>query len=704
MNKNRNRLFVLLVCALVALVVFAACEPEVNTQTKKLDRIELDTTNTQTEFTVGDEFTYQGLEVRAFYDDNTSAIVTGYTVVANRLDDDGKLTAESDEATVSYTEEGVTKTATYDITVVADTVETTKNVEGIKIIKQPNVTEYYVGETYSTEGLELEVTYDDETTDHITSGFAAPASTALAGEISVTVSYQGKTDTFTINVYNKLTGLKVEGANVYNIGDDFKGITVTALYNNKTTGGTVLDQDDYTCEIAPELTDNKLDAAGTYTVTVNYSEEKIEGRPMSVSDTFTITVIDASGSVDIQWGEEGNSMREWKYWSDTNIITISDVKLFDGDDGVNIHAAFSSTGELDWGFQLFYNDTDGYNLGSIYTLTLTIISKTDCTVVINGQRYVLTANEAKPVEVSFSYSYNGDYTGMSMFDMQVIVHAGESYDLMITDIAWEEEEVSGAIPEKYDLVFSTEDSYVANAKLLGRWVYYHTAEETGEAELGSKVNGTYDNGTLTLNFTDNVGAWWRTQLFYKNTDFQTGSRKSVKLTLLADFNGRITVNGNVYTLESGVALPVEFNFTQGAKATLSIQLGVQSDNSTAAQSGKLIISDIIFDEWNDSSTPGTGGGNTDPVEPGTVRVITINGTEPYAPGFVRILVSAEDLAYIRDNAALVKVNGEEIGGWVAGGFVIDYGIQIHYANGDTSFECEWYDASGNLIATCSFSI
>lgn len=565
MNKNRNRLFVLLVCALVALVVFAACEPEVNTQTKKLDRIELDTTNTQTEFTVGDEFTYQGLEVRAFYDDNTSDIVTGYTVVANYLDDDGKLTVESNEATVSYTEEGVTKTATYDITVVAGTVETTKNVEGIKIIKQPNVTEYYVGETYSTEGLELEVTYDDETTEHITSGFAAPASTALAGEISVTVSYQGKTDTFTINVYNKLTGLKVEGANVYNIGDDFKGITVTALYNNKTTGGTVLDADDYTCEIAPELTDNKLDVAGTYTVTVNYNEEKIEGRPMNASDTFAITVLS---------------------------------------------------------------------------------------------------------------------------------------------------------PDDYALVYSNEADYVRNDDLVGKWVYYHNAEENG-AELGSKANGAYANGTVTLNFTDNVDLWWCVQMFYKNPDFAEGSRYTVKMTLLANFSGSITVSGNVYALEANVAKPVEFTITQGSMATLSILLGMENGNVVAAQSGKLIISDIIFDEWNEPSTPGTGGGNTDPDDPTTIPTVDIiaNPSHPN-PIFIQIVVSVDDYNRYLSNATHIVIRRADGSSYTPsdwGGKGFEFLSTNHYGGAgynirllesgtpdNEPYTIEWYNGD-TLLATTTYA-
>ncbi|MCH5157286.1 MAG: bacterial Ig-like domain-containing protein [Clostridiales bacterium] len=154
--------------------------------------------------------------------------------------------------------------------------------------------------------------------------------------------------------------------------------------------------------------------------------------------------------------------------------------------------------------------------------------------------------------------------------------------------------------DNYELRFSTEGSYVANENLVGLWVYYHNIEEGDSAN--KRANGTYNHGTLVFNFTENKGNWWCTQLFYKNPDFQTDSKHTVKLTLLAEFNGRIRINGNVYTLVSGVAQTVEFEFTQGADATLSIQFGVP-DGSIDNESGKITISNIIFDEEIDVPDP-----------------------------------------------------------------------------------------------------
>lgn len=513
MTTKKNRLVTLIICLIVAftLAVFAACKPE-NGQQATLDHIQLDTANVKTEFTVGDTFTYQGLAVTAVYDDGASAIVTGYTVTANGLDANGKLTAESNEATVSYTEKGVTKTATYEITVTegGSIVPDDKTVVSIEITKEPTTTLYYVGETFTTDGMEIKVTYDDGTTANLTTGFNASASTAMAGEKSITVTYAGKTDTFTITVYDKLTALAIDGKRAYSIGDEFEGVTVTALYNNKTSGGALLDADDYTLEISPAITDGKFSATGAYEITVTYGEELIAGRPMSVSQTLTVNVLSAG---------------------------------------------------------------------------------------------------------------------------------------------------------EYALVFSTEADYVANADLVGKWVYYHTAEENG-AEIGSKANGMYIADTaaddfdsvVMLNFTDNVNSWWCTQLFYKNPDFTVGSRYTVKLTLWADFSGSITINGNVYALEQEHFKSVEFTITQGAMATLNVQLGVENGNIVAAESGTLAIANISFEKINGESGGNTGGNGNTGGGGGTVE------TAPYLtffdPNIIGVWFRTSTLTQDDFASAELLVNGE----------------------------------------------
>ena len=78
-----------------------------------LDRIEL-SGNYPTEFEVGDEFSHDGLVVTAHYLGKDSQEVTNYEISGYDMNAAGEQTV-----TVSYTEESITKTAAYQITVAA---------------------------------------------------------------------------------------------------------------------------------------------------------------------------------------------------------------------------------------------------------------------------------------------------------------------------------------------------------------------------------------------------------------------------------------------------------------------------------------------------------------------------------------------------------------------------------------------------------
>ena len=77
-----------------------------------LASITLDTTNVQTTFTVGDTFSYSGLVVTAHYNDSSSKTVTPTSVTSPNMSTTGNKSV-----TVTYTEDEVTETADYSITV-----------------------------------------------------------------------------------------------------------------------------------------------------------------------------------------------------------------------------------------------------------------------------------------------------------------------------------------------------------------------------------------------------------------------------------------------------------------------------------------------------------------------------------------------------------------------------------------------------------
>ena len=158
-----------------------------------------------------------------------------------------------------------------------------EEVTSLTIATKPTKTNYYVGDTLNTAGLTLKAAYNNGTTQTITSGFTCtPTALTSAGAQTVTVSYGGKTATFTVNVQDvTLSGIAIASnptKTSYYVGNtlDTTGLKLTATYNNGTTqtitGG-------FTC------TPTALSAAGTQTVTVNYGGK---------TATFTVNVQDVT--------------------------------------------------------------------------------------------------------------------------------------------------------------------------------------------------------------------------------------------------------------------------------------------------------------------------------------------------------------------------------------------------------------------------
>ena len=98
--------------------IYSSTPPAVSPKT--LSSISLNTNSVQTNFTVGDTFNYTNLIVTANYSDSTTSAVAPTSVSSPDMSSAGTKTI-----TVSYTEDEITKTATYEITVSAAAVEPT---------------------------------------------------------------------------------------------------------------------------------------------------------------------------------------------------------------------------------------------------------------------------------------------------------------------------------------------------------------------------------------------------------------------------------------------------------------------------------------------------------------------------------------------------------------------------------------------------
>ena len=237
----------------------------INVKKEEVTSLTIATQPTKTNYYVGDTLNTAGLTLKAAYNNGTTQTITsGFTCTPTALS-----TAGAQTVTVNYGG----KTATFTVNVQDVTLS------GIAIASNPTKTSYYVGDTLDTTGLKLTATYNNGTTQTITSGFTCtPTALSTAGAQTVTVNYGGKTATFTVNVQDvTLSGIAIASnpsKASYYVGDtlDTTGLKLTATYNNGTTqtitGG-------FTC------TPTALSTAGAQTVTVNYGGK---------TATFTVSV------------------------------------------------------------------------------------------------------------------------------------------------------------------------------------------------------------------------------------------------------------------------------------------------------------------------------------------------------------------------------------------------------------------------------
>jgi uncharacterized protein YkuJ len=270
MKKTRKNVFVCGIFAAIIALAFTACDQSTGNQPsrKTITGIAVTKQPTKTVYTIGEQLNTAGMMVTASYSDGTEAAVTGYTT-------SGFSSTTGGDKTVTVTYEG--KTATFTVTVLAANVTLT----GIEVTTEPTKNVYSIGEQLNTDGMVVTASYSNDTTAAVTGYTTSGFNSATAGQKIVTVTYEGKTATFTVTVNaataTTLTGIEVTTQptkNTYNIGEtlDTTGMVVTASYSD----GTDVAVTDYTTSGFSSTT------GGDKTVTVTY-----EGK----TATFTVTVI-----------------------------------------------------------------------------------------------------------------------------------------------------------------------------------------------------------------------------------------------------------------------------------------------------------------------------------------------------------------------------------------------------------------------------
>lgn len=159
------------------------------TPTPQVTLSSISVSNQKTTFTVGDTFSFGGTVTATYSNFDTADVTSSATFSGYNMSSASPQTVQ-----VSYTENGVTQTTTYSITV------NPRPATLLSISVSGQKTEFTVGDSFVFGGI-VTANFDDGTSENVTenarfSGY----SLASAGASTVTVTYNGKTTTYSINI------------------------------------------------------------------------------------------------------------------------------------------------------------------------------------------------------------------------------------------------------------------------------------------------------------------------------------------------------------------------------------------------------------------------------------------------------------------------------------------------------------------------
>lgn len=103
------------------------------------------------------------------------------------------------------------------------------------------------------------------------------------------------------------------------------------------------------------------------------------------------------------------------------------------------------------------------------------------------------------------------------------------------------------------------------------------------------IDGKFAEEKLTVEFSNNAGNWYDTQLFYKVPALENGKIYSLVLAIDSNASGRVTLNGSEFAIQEG-AHDYEIVFTAGEGVSLQFTFGLNGQNSNQEiKAGKMIF-------------------------------------------------------------------------------------------------------------------
>ena len=209
--------------------IIRTAEVSIQVLARALERIEVSGV-VRTNYIEGQSFDSSGMIVTSFYNDDTSIIITNFTL------DKTVLSLGDMIVTVSFEDNGITRTAEVSINVVAKTL--------IRIeVSGTFRTDYVEGQIFDSTGMIVTAFFDNDLSEVVT-GFTFTDSALVLSDIYIVVSYifAGITETVDVTITviaRALIGIEVSGNFTTSYADgelfDTTGMTVTAFFNDETS-------------------------------------------------------------------------------------------------------------------------------------------------------------------------------------------------------------------------------------------------------------------------------------------------------------------------------------------------------------------------------------------------------------------------------------------------------------------------------------
>lgn len=277
----------------------------------------------------GDTFDPTGMVVYANYSNGSSKQITNYTIV------DSSLEAGDTYVTISYTENGVTKTTTQPVSV-------NRVLKSIAVTTAPTTTTYKHGDNFDKTGMAVTATYTDGSTAVVSGWVVTDGTSLVAGDTAVTVSYtEGgvtKTTTQSITINRELASIYVLTApdkTEYFHGDEFStdGMVIMAYYTDSNTPEEVIEGATIADITIPGyiVTNGDSLTYGQNSVTISYTDDngitKTTTQAITVNrhaESLTITKAPTTTTYDHGDTISTNGMVVQVTWNDGTVEAVTD--------------------------------------------------------------------------------------------------------------------------------------------------------------------------------------------------------------------------------------------------------------------------------------------------------------------------------------------------------------------------------------------